>query len=1069
MSGPHDPTPAGLPGGPISFMARNPVAANLLMILCLVGGLLGATRIKQEVFPEFSLDTVFVTLIYPGAAPEEVEQGIVLAVEEAVRGVDGVKRVTSSAGEGVGTVAVELLVGADPDKVLADVKTEVDAIRSFPEEAERPTVVLATNRPQVVSLVLYGDLDLRTLHDLAEEVRYRLLESPDITQVDVRGVPPLEVQVEVDRATLESLALTLDEVARQIRLQSLELPGGEVETRGGDLLVRVSDRAITAEQFGDLLIRGTAGGAQVRLADVATIRDGFADTDQETRYGGQRAVRLTAYRIGDETPISVSKAVRALLPELQAELPPTVQVAVWDDDSELLAARMDLLLRNARFGLVLVLVVLALFLDLRLAFWTAVGIPVSFLGTFLLMPYLGVSINMISLFAFIITLGIVVDDAIVVCENAFQKVEAGVGRLQAAIEGTREMAVPVTFSVLTTLAAFAPLLLVPGVSGKLFRITPLVVITVLVFSLLESFFMLPAHLAHMKEGGLVARLIAPVERVQRRVAAGLKAFIAGPYRRTLDLALSWRHATLAIATGLFLLSVGTLASGLLPFAFFPQLEGDVVTATVRLPYGAPAEVTQEVARQLEASARVTVQQLTDEAGRPVAKATFTSIGSGPPGGFGVAGESGSHLLTMEQELVPSAERTFTSEDFARRWKENTPPLAGVEVLSFSGAVGPGAGAAVDVQLSHPDTAVLARASDEVAALLRSYTDLTNVENGFAAGKPQLDFSLLPAATTLGLTSNDLARQLRAAFYGAEALREQRGRNEVKVMVRLPEAQRRSEDDLEQLRIRAPGGGYVPIAEVASFERDRAPTTITREEGRRTVNVSGDLAPGVPSAQATIVDLEAEAFPALRQRYPGLTVTLVGEQQSQQETFASLGQNYLLALIAIYALLAVPFRSYVQPLVIMSAIPFGFIGPVVGHLLLGYQMSIISMFGLVALSGVIVNDSLVLVDAYNRLRAGGLEPVQAIREAGMSRFRPILLTSLTTFAGLAPMIAERSVQARFLIPMAISLGFGVLVGTFIALLVVPALLMILEDFVALGRRLTVRGASDLTTGPADPAV
>jgi multidrug efflux pump subunit AcrB len=1038
--------------GPIAWMAQNPVAANLLMAVILIGGILGVVRIKQEVFPAFSLDLITVGVPYPGASPAEVEQGITLAVEEAIRGVDGVKRVTSTSSEGGAAVTAELLLSADPDKALSDVKSAVDRITTLPEDAEQAQVSLASPKREVISLVLSGDQDLRALHGLAEEVRADLVRAPGVTQVSVSGAPPPEISIEVPRENLEAYGLTLGEIARAITASSLELPGGAVETESGEILVRVADRKLQGRQFEDIIVMGTPAGDTITLGEIATIKDGFADTDQASYFNGKPAMRVTAYRIGDETPTSVANAVKAYAVDLDARLPDSVTVKVWRDDSQMLRDRIDLLVRNARLGLLLVVLILALFLNLRLAFWVSLGIPISFLGAFLIGPSFELSINMVSLFALIITLGIVVDDAIVVGENAWEKMEGGMDRLEAAITGAQEMVVPVTFAVLTTVAAFSPLFFVPGTMGKIFRIIPAMVISVLLFSLVEGFFILPAHLAHDGKGGpawlqaikrVVGILTAPADAVRHWINGHLQRFIHGPYKWLLSVVLEWRYASFGTAIALFLTSVGLVAGGHVPFSFFPKLEGDIIFASARLPYGAPIERTEAVRAQLEASLAATIEQLgaTDDL-----KGTFTRVGEGPVGGGpgGGSAAAGSHLVTVEVNLVGTEEREFSSKDFSDLWKTETPALAGVEALTFISSVGPGAGAAVDMQLSHSDTAVLAAASRDLAETLRGYDQLTDIENSYAAGKPQLDFKLLPNARTLGLTSNDIARQLRSSFYGAEALREQRGRQELKVMVRLPKDQRGSEEDLERFLVRTPAGGFVPLGEVATFTRNRSPTEIVREDGRRVINVKGELAPGVPSPQEVIKAVNADDVPVLLTKYPGLEAELVGEQRNQSESFASLGQNYIVALFVMYGLLAIPFRSYIQPIVIMSAIPFGFVGAVGGHLLMGYGLSIISMMGIVALSGVVVNDSLVLIDAANRARAAGDSHWEAIIHAGSRRFRPIMLTSLTTFFGLMPMIFETSVQARFLIPMAISLGFGVLFATFIALLIVPALYLIVED-------------------------
>lgn len=1050
--------------GALAWMARNSVAANLLMFVVIVGGLLGAIRTKQEVFPEFNLDLVTVTVAYPGAAPAEVEQGIVLAIEERVRGIDGVKRVTSTAREGMGNVSVELLLDAKPDQVLADVKNEVDRIITFPEEAEEPTVSLAKNRRQVISLVISGDQSLRTLHDIAEKARQDLLARDGVTQVELEGVPPLEVSIEVRREVLEQYGLTLQQIANEVSLASLELPGGGIDTNTGEILVRVADRRRRGHELESLVIKSTAAGAEIRLGDIAVVHDDYEDTDQFSLYDGKPAVRLTAYRVGNETPTAVASTVRDYADDLRAELPPNISVSTWNDDSEILRDRIDLLLRNAIMGLVLVVLVLALFLDLRLAFWVSLGIPISFLGSFLVLGGTDLSINMVTLFAFIVTLGMVVDDAIVVGERAYSLRDEGMEPLPAAIAAAKEMLAPITFAILTTVAAFAPLFFVPGIMGKIFKMIPAVVVSVLLVSLVESFVILPAHIGHGHGSRIPRRGLRGLPaRVQGRVAAGLAWFIREIYRPLVGAAIRQRYLTVAISVTIFVLTVGLVASGKIPFNFFPTLEGDVVVAQARLPYGVPVERTGEVRSAMETALHETI----DEFGAENVRGVFTRMGEEAPQQGPRAGnpEVGSHLVAIETALVPSDARSFNAEAFATAWQEKVPELVGVESFRFSAASGPGAGEAVAVQLVHADTEVLAEASRALDETLRGYASLKNVRNEYTSGKPQLDFHLRPDARPLGLTGADVANQLRAAFYGAEAIREQRGRNEIRVMARLPEDQRQSEHDLDQLMIRTPRGGNVPLEYVADYDRGQAATAIHREDGARTITVSAELAAGVASPRPILEDLQEHTFAKLREQYPGLEIDLVGQQREQQESFAALGSGYLFAMFVIFALLAVPFRSYIQPVIIMAVIPFGFVGAILGHVLMGYSLSVMSMFGLVALSGVVVNDSLVLIDASNRQRARGMGPLDAISTAGEVRLRPILLTSLTTFFGLMPMISETSYQARFLIPMAISLAFGVLVATVIVLLVVPALYMIVEDV----RGLFARGPAHAAGSPRQAGV
>jgi multidrug efflux pump subunit AcrB len=1029
--------------GPIAWMSSNSVAANLLMFVLLLGGLFGLTRMKQEVFPDFQLEVVQITVAYPGASPAEVEQGMILALEEAVSGVDGVKRVTSNSGEGVGRVYVELLVDTDTEQALADVKSAVDQIGSFPETAEAPKVGMLSGRREVISLIIGGDQDLATLHELAERSRSDMIASGGVSQVDISGVPPREVSIEISRDNLEKYNLSIESVAQQIRAASLELPGGDIDTARGELLVRVADRALTVEDFESIILGTGAGTAELRLGDVAEIEDGYAESDLAYLYNGKPAVKLTAYRIGDETPIDVAAAVKDHAQMLASTLPDNTDVTIWADDSELLRGRIDLLVKNAQLGLVLVLIILALFLELRLAFWVAVGIPITFLGAFFLLPPIDLTINVVSLFAFIITLGLVVDDAIIVGENIYSKHEEGKPWREAAIAGAQEMAVPVTFAVLTTIAAFAPMLFVPGFGGKIFFMIPAVTICVLILSLVESFFILPAHLAHA--GHLFdSWVFRPIHWLRSKAATGLKHFTQNLFAPSLRTVLRWRYAATATGVALLVITLSMVFSKRIPFSFFPALEGELVSASAQLPYGTPLATTQELAEHLRASLALA----DEESGGGLVRGTLTRLGEGPLARG--PRDTGSHMVTVEAQLVPTEERGIGAVDFGGLWNDMTESFAGVETLVFSAAAGPSAGAPIALQISHADSSVLRTASEEIALILQGFDELTSVQNSFSSGKPQLDFHMRDEGVQLGLSSREIGQQIRSSFFGNEAFREQRDRDEIKVMVRLPAEQRGSTLDLERMEIRTAEGGFVPLSYVADAELGRSPTSITRESGRQVLDVSAQLDPKVPSPQRVLQSLRQTHIPQLKEKYPGLEIDFVGEQRDQAETYASLGQNTILALFVIYGLLAIPFRSWLQPALIMSAIPFGFVGAIWGHVLMGFKLSMPSALGLVALTGVVVNDSLVLLDAARQKIAQGTSAFDAILDAAQRRFRPILLTSLTTFFGLAPMIFETDLQAQFLIPMAISLGFGVLFVTVVVLLLLPCFYLILDDVVGLFR-------------------
>ena len=1034
------------PRGPIAWMAKNRVAANLLMAILLIGGLVVGRQVKQEVFPEFDLDMVSITVPYPGASPEEVEKGILMVVEQAVRGLDGVKKVTATANEGGGSVMVELLMGTDGNKATSDIKNAVDRIRTFPLDAERPIVSLVTLKRDVITLILYGDLDERTLRNYVEQAKDELLLDERVSQVELGGVRRPEISVEVPVEKLRAHGVTLEQVARAIGAASIELPSGGVKATGGEVLLRVSERRDWGHEFADILVASYPDGTELRVGDLAEVVDGFEDTDEFAYWNGKPAAMVDVYRVGDETPIEVADAVKAYVKELRERLPEGVGVTTSFDRSQIYRERIDLLLRNAYLGLVLVLVLLGLVLEVRLAFWVTMGIPISFMGSLLLMPAMGVSINMISLFAFIITLGMVVDDAIVVGENIFEHRQRGLPFIEASILGARQMAMPVSFSILTTVAAFLPMFFVPGVMGKVFFVIPAIVVSVLAISLLEAFLILPAHLAHVGEAPKTG-LWGGLFRVQGRFSRLFEWLIHNTYAPSLRLALRHRYVTVATAIAILVATIGFMRSGRLDFTFMPKVEGDRCVGTATLPFGSPIEETIKVQERMLAAARRVIAR---HGGDDVLKGTYTQVGRvsgghGPAGGWAT---SGSHLCMVRVELVPMDQRDFSARTFSKEWREEVGEVPGLESLTFRFNIGPSGGDPIDVQLTHSDHDTLERAAVEVAEALGTYPGVIDIDDGYSAGKPQLELTLTQAARSLGVTETYLARQVRAAFYGAEALRQQRGVDEVRVMVRLPRGERRSLRTLETLLIRTPEGGEIPLAAAANIALSRSYTQIRRVDARRVLNVKADIEEGVANADKVLKSFQADLLPDILARNPGLGASFEGESEARRESIGGLAQGYMLALLLIFALLAVPFKSYVQPLIVMSAIPFGVVGAVAGHVLMGYDMSLISVMGIVALSGVVVNDSLVMVDAANQRRRDGEGALAAITWAGVRRFRPIVMTSLTTFGGLAPMIFETSLQARFLIPMAISLGYGILIATFIILLLVPSFYMVMEDVAGL---------------------
>ncbi len=1059
--------------GAVAWFAGNRIAANLLMAVIIGAGLLALPDIREEVVPELDPEMISVTVPYLGAAPAEVEEGVCAPVEDAVASLTGVKKITSTAAEGVGTVLIEVLEGIEPGELLDDVKNRVDAIETFPDETEEPIVQHQLIKRQAINVAVSGRADEKTLKRIGERIRDDLAALPGITQVELTTARPYEISIEVSETALRRHGLTFDRVADAVRRSSLDLPGGSVRTSGGEILLRAKGKAYLGEEFEHLMLLTRPDGTRILLADVADVVDGFAETDQASRFDGEPAVLITVFRVGEQSAIDIAHSVRDYVKGATSRLPAGIRLTTWRDDSRVLRSRLELLTRNARFGFILVVISLTLFLRLGLALWASLGIPISFLGAIMLMPHLGVSVNLISLFAFIVVLGIVVDDAIIVGENIHRHYEAGTPGLEAAIRGTREVLVPVIFGVLTSVAAFSPLLALGGMTGQMFRVLPLVVIPTLLFSLIECLFILPAHLSHLRQAPLTAAGRA-WSSLQSAFTRSLKWFIANVYGRTLDWCLEWRYLTVTAGICTLLFSVGLWFGGWIKFQFLPDVEADNVVALLTMPRGTPPDVTARALRQLEDSAQRTRQEV-ERDGRRVFVHTLTSIGQQPsvanqvrPARTATGQSSGAHLGEINIQLVSSEERTASSLEIGNLWRELTPPIADAVELTFATSL-LNSGEDINVQLTSSRLDELKMAAERLKNYLGQYSGVDEIADTLIAGKQEIELSILPAAETLGLTLADLSRQVRQAFYGAEAQRIQRGRDEVKVMVRYPLARRRSLADLEGMRIRTPTGDEVPFGVVAELSMGRGPAEIRRVDRNRAVNVTANVDENESNANEIIADLQHTFLPDLVRTFPGLNFTFEGEQRNQQDTLSDLADGFLIALLAMFALLAVPLRSYLQPLIIMSAIPFGLVGAILGHLLLGMDLTIISMFGIVALAGVVVNDNLVLMHYVNRRRREGLSAMQAVRRAGRSRFRPILLTSVTTFLGLTPLLLEKSIQAQFLIPMAVSLAFGVLFATFIALIVLPSAYLILEDVLSVLRLLTSResdpsAAADSLTTP-----
>ena len=1016
-------------------MARHAVTANLIMIACIIGGYLFIQNIKQEVFPQFQVDMVRISVVYPGASPEEIETGILLAIEDAISGVDGVDEIRSLAQEGMGEVMVDAMNGVEMQVLTNDLQQQVDRITTFPEDAEEPQIKALALRRRGITLALFGQTEERVLHKLSEQFRQRLLQDPDITQVELTGVRPLEISIEVSQKNLRRYHLTIGEIAQRISKASVELPGGSIKTAAGEILIRMKSRKDVGQDFARIPVIATPDGSEVLLGDIATINDGYEDNDYSATYNGMPAVLIDVYSVGSQTPIQISKSVQQYIEQINPELPKGIKAEVLHDSSKSYEQRIDLLLRNSAVGLLLVFMTLALFLELRLAFWVMMGIPIAFLGSFLILPSLGVTLNMISLFAFIIALGIVVDDAIIIGENIYHYRQDGFSPIDAAIKGAQDMAVPVTFSILTNIATFMPLFFMPGVMGKIFFMIPTVVTVVFLISLAESLFILPNHLGKLEEvkpHGLQAW----VNGKQQRFSRAFRDWVNHRYGNFLVMVLRHRYLVIVIALSLLAATLSYAASGRMGMTLFPRTEADYAKATVTLPYGTAIEKTKLVVQQLVKAAT----HVADDSGQAekLVKGVFANIGVG-----------GSHKAVIRVHLsAPEIRNTIMStEQFVQKWRKTTGSLTGIDTLLFeSDAGGPGSGSSITVELNHSDLAVLEKASQQLATALLAYPLVKDVNDGFSNGKQQYDFSLKAEGKSLGLDELSVGRQIRDAFYGAEVLRQQRERNEIKVMVRLPKEERSSAMDMNDFLLWTNNQIEIPVKEVVTIKKGRAYTEINRRNGRRNVQVKASVTPRNKSG-SIIADLKVTALAKMVKQYPGLTYSFQGRQADMAKSMGTLKLSFVFALLAIYAMLAIPFQSYILPLIVILSIPFGIIGAIFGHLIMGYGLSILSLLGIVALSGIVVNDSLVLINHANQLRREYPEKpaVEVIKMAGIQRFRPIILTTMTTFFGLVPMILETSRQAKILIPMAISIGFGIVFATLITLVLIPSLYLVVDDF------------------------
>ena len=1073
--------------GVIYWFSRNHVAANFLMALIVVIGFGTWPTIKKEIFPEVSIDAVAISVPYPNATPDEVEKGIVIPIEEAIQDVDGIDVIRSTARQSYGTVTVEVATGYDVRNVMDDVKTRIDAIQNLAEEAEEPILQEILMKAQVMSIAVSAEADEGTLRTIAERVRTDLLNyrggEQQVTQASLTGIRDYEISIEVPEQTLRQYGINMDVIANAVKKASLDLPGGSVRTEGGEVLLRANARKYTAPEFAPIPVITREDGSTVTLGEIATIRDGFEEDLINTQFDKEPAVLINVYRVGGEDTLQIANTVRSFIKDYgKTKLPTGVELKVWKDDSSYLDGRLKLLAKNGLVGLLLVILVLTLFLRPSLALLVAIGIPVSFAGAIALMPYTGISINMISLFAFILVLGIVVDDAIVVGENVYSRMRRGEHPRDAAPRGTREVGIVVIFGILTTAMAFTPMLGLSGVSGKIWPNIPLIVIPTLLFSLFQSKLILPSHLACLKPAS-EQKEPGPILRFQHIFSRGLEDFVDRFYRPVLRVCLRNRYIVLASFVSLFIVTVGTIRSGHIKFIFFPEVETDVINAKLKMAEGVSFQKTAEAIRLVEEKGLELSKEFPLESGKPLVKHMLASTGTQPlVEGMGNVDRvpKGSNIGEVTIELIGAVERDgIEGVEIVSRWREMVGDVSGAIELIFATESAAG-GNAIDLEIIGDNITELREATQLAKEALASYDGVIDLSDSDIEGKRELQLELLPAGKILGLRLGDIARQVRQGFYGEEIQRLQRGKDEVKVFVRYPRDERTSMADLENMEIRLSDGSEAPFTEVASAKFSRADATIQRTDQRRAIRITADVDKAQGTNATEIVreltsgnqthsdikvwgnnlrnwirarrgmepiplpEIKKGALTLIEEQFAGVNYSFEGEQKDQAQSISEMGRKAVLAILGMYVLMAIPLRSYIQPMIVMCVIPFGLVGAVIGHLLLGFNFSIMSMCGIVALAGVVVNDSLVLVDYVNRKRAEGLSLHDAAWEAGAARFRPILLTSLTTFAGLTPMLLETDVQALFLVPMAVSLSFGILFATLITLILVPAVYLMLED-------------------------
>ena len=1049
---------AGLHRGIIAWFARNPVSANLLMVLIIIAGTLSAFNMPRTLTPDFEIYWLQIGTVYPGATPEEIEQSIVLKMEEALREVEGLESVVSRSFNSRALVRVEVNSEYDVNDVQAEVRSAIDSIVSFPQDVERPVIGRVPILRHVNTIELHGELDLVAMQELADEMEAELLRLPDISKVDKYGARDYEISIEVAEATLRKYGLTLEDVGAAVQRAAVDLPGGNIRTANGQVPLHAKGRRFHQQDFEEVTLLTFADGTRLLLRDIAEIRDGFSDDDNQliSEFNGSPSIGVATSAYNNQDVLDIAQRGREYAAQKQLTLPEGVILKVWADVSGYLNERLSMMQRNLFLGSLLVFLILAIFIDIKLAFWVMLGIPISFLGAYALMagePF-NVTLNMVSLFALILVLGIVVDDAIIIGESTTAAGEKHGHSLNAVILGAQRVAVPAVFGVLTTVVAFSPTVLVSGQYAAFPNEIGYVVTLCLLFSLLESKLILPAHLAHTKPS--TSAWLAPLRRVQAKSNYFLKQQVINlHYRPYLSRCVEKRYLTIAVFTAILVLSLGLALGGIIRFVLVDAVPGDFFVARVEMVDGTPDKAALSALRRLEERAYDMEREIQQSTGKPLLQ--NVNVWSEER----LVGE-------VFLELHHDRDQKISGGEILERWRQLVGEIPGARILAFSNAeAGPEGNRAIALRVVGEDRDRLEQATMVLKNALQRYTGIFDVRTDISDRTDEIHLTIKPAAEALGLSLAEVGRQVRYAFYGYEAQRIQRGNDEVKVMVRYPLQDRKSINTLENMHIRTQDGAEVPLSSVAVLEVRPAPSKLVRIDGQPSIAISTNADTRKVSPSAVVRDINAQFKESMREEY-GATLLLDEDSKAQNEMVTFLLVGFLLAALANYCLLAVPLRSYTQPLIVMGAIPFGIIGAMIGHLLLGLPISMFSLFGIIAVSGVVVNDGIIMVDFINQGVREGMSKSKAAVEAGARRFRPILLTSLTTFFGLLPIMLEQSVQARYVIPMAVSLSYGVLFATGITLFLLPCLYVALDDLPKL-TRLYRRRAARASTASASSQV